>query len=142
MQAANLVFLSTRSSFLSWQNKYCSKKLSKITKCSNIELLLLFAGDICTNPGPLNFAFSNVRSLKSKYPSIDNFIQSKQSDCFCMTETWLTTSDTSSAISDITPARYTFHHLPRRNKHGGGVGIVIKKLVSHELINLSCVTTY
>ena len=59
-----------------------------------------------------------------------------------MTETWLTPSDTSSAISDITPAGYTFHHLPRRNKGDGGVGIVIKKLISHELIKLPCVTTF
>ena len=81
----------TPISYLAWvvalQNKCWSKKLSKITKHSNIALLLLLAGDICSNPEPLNFAFTNVKSLKSKYPSTDNFIQSNASDCFCRIET-------------------------------------------------------
>ena len=122
---------------LSWQNKQWRKRLSRITKHANITLLLLLADDICTNPMPLNFAFINVRFFKSKYSSIDHFIQSTESDIFCRTETWLTPSDIASAISDITPAGYTFYHLPRGNKRGAGVGIVIRKCISHELIKLS-----
>ena len=43
----------------------------------------------------------------------------------CLTETWLSTDD-DLLVTSITPDGYTFHHVPRQGRRGGGVGIMLK----------------
>ena len=43
-----------------------------------------------------------------------------------MTETWLRPSDTQGLIDEITPAGFQLHHVPRRNKKGGGVAVFVR----------------
>ena len=93
-----------------------------------LGLILMLAGDVCTNPGPNSlFAFSNVRSIKANYNSVKNFISAKKIDIFCMNETWLSNADTQALLSEITPPEFNLFHTPRISKKGGGVGIYINK---------------
>ncbi len=52
-----------------------------------------------------------------------------------LTETWLR-GDPSDAqrIGEVTPAGYHFHHKPRLNRKGGGVGILLKKALKIKLL--------
>ena len=96
--------------------------------------LLLLAGDIALNPGPpqcTKLAFTNVRSIKNKSTSVDRFITGHNIDIFAITETWLRKDETSSLLSEITPAGYKLYHRPREDRRGGGVGFLVN-------CNISC----
>ena len=76
------------------------------------------------------FALWNSRSINSKIPMICDLIISNQIDIFALTETWLYGDDRDSVpIADLlnTLPTHTFHHIPRRSRTGGGVGVCIRK---------------
>ena len=96
---------------------------------SSALCLFLLAGDVSPNPGPkdnVTLAFTNIRSIQNKHPSVLNYVQATDVDVFGITETWLSDDVTTSFISEITPPGYTFHHKSRLNRKGGGVGIFIQ----------------
>ena len=43
-----------------------------------------------------------------------------------VTETWLRPSDTQGLLDEITPAGFQLHHVPHRNKRGGGVAVFVR----------------
>lgn len=45
-----------------------------------------------------------------------------------MTETWLSGNDAFS-VGEVCPTGYYFHHVPRKNSRGGGVGLLFKKRI-------------
>lgn len=101
-------------------------------KCSPqyLSLLLMLAGDISPHPGPTCnsfLAFANIRSIKRHYATVIDFINTKNIDIFCMSETWLTNNETDAFISEITPPEHKFLHKPRIGKKGGGVAIFANK---------------
>ena len=53
-------------------------------------------------------------------------INDNNTDILCITETWLKSYDTSS-IASLLPDKHVFHHHPRNEKKGGGVGVAISK---------------
>ncbi len=68
--------------------------VSKSTK--HMVIILLFAGDISTNPGPqhlLKISSANVRSVRDKVPQIQDFLRDECVDCLLLTETWLTATE-------------------------------------------------
>ena len=76
----------------------------------------LLAGDISPNPGPtqnVTLAFTNIRSISNKYPSIANYVQANDVQAFGLSETWLSDDATPSFIAEITPPGFSFHHKPR-----------------------------
>ena len=111
------------------------KKLMDIPSSSysvKLLFLLLLAGDVASNPGPTACKRSNVvaatlnaRSLKLKSASIADSIVSHSIDILAITETWTKNTDTSAAISDLTPPGYIFKHKPRPSRRGGGVGFMV-----------------
>ena len=63
---------------------------------SHLPSLLLLAGDIEINPGPVNFGFVNCRSIRNKGPAIADLLTSASLDVFGMTETHIRSTDTPS----------------------------------------------
>ena len=67
----------------------------------------------------------NSRSVRNKAYLIRDYIVDRDLDIVCITETWLSTSDTA-VINALTPEGYNFRHLPRTDRRGGGVGVLYK----------------
>lgn len=58
-------------------------------------------------------------------------------DILAITETWLNPGDQDAYhVSEICPAGYDFHHIPRADANGGGVGLLVKKSLQIRKQNL------
>ena len=111
------------------------------------SIILILSGDISLNPGPsvrnIKACLLNARSLRNKTSAFSDFVWSNDLDMVGVTETWLRPSDTQGLIDEITPAGFQLHHVPRRNKKGGGVAVLsgmtliacFIKLISGTLLN-------
>ena len=90
-----------------------------------LSLLLLLAGDVSLNPGPvapnLRPGTVNARSMKDNAPALSDLVVSKSIDLLGITGTWLTTRETSGDLAEMTPHGFSFLQTPRVNKRGGGV---------------------
>ena len=65
----------------------------------------------------------NARSIRNKTCDFhDNIVEDKYDICL-VTETWMSQEDTVLQI-EATPPGYTFQHLPRSDRPGGGVGLI------------------
>ena len=64
----------------------------------------------------------NVRSLRNKGDFIIDYVHENDFDIFCLTKTWLTDTCLTEALI---PHGYGFHHLPRNDRRGGGVGVLV-----------------
>ena len=52
-------------------------------------------------------------------------------DLLSINETWLKNSpDSDYVVRDICPSGYDFLHVPRPNRHGGGVGVLFNNKLS------------
>ena len=78
----------------------------------------------------------NIQSIGNKTNKIRNLIVDQNLDICMMTETWLSgnVSD-NSKINEMTPKSHKFFHIPRKNKRGGGVGILVKKIYKVTIMN-------
>lgn len=100
-----------------------------------VFLLLLLAGDIEANPGPvrtsLRIGTLNVRSAHLKAALINDVVTTEQFDCLVITETWF---DESSVYMDMIPNGYGIHMANRLGKRGGGIALIYNKQlqVKHE----------
>ena len=94
------------------------------------SIILILSGDISLNPGPsvrdMKAYLLNTRSLCCKTSGFNKFVSSNDIDIIGVTETWLRPSDTQDLIDGIIPAGFQLHHVPRRNKKGGGVAIFVR----------------
>ena len=99
---------------------------SDFVQVSQLSMIILLAGDIELNPGPLNFGFGNCRSIRNKGPALTDLITATDMDVFGLTETHIRPSDTPSFLEELTPDGYTLLHEPRKGKIGGGVGFLVK----------------
>src|SRR5260221_376704 len=90
-----------------------------------LSLILILAGDIQLNPGPvpLEFAHLNVRSLSSITPILDkpfllaDFISDFSIELLAISETWLSPDTPPAHISSFTPDGFSFMHSPRLTGH-------------------------
>ena len=64
--------------------------------------------------------------MKNKSCIINDLIVDDAIDILFITETWLTENDTA-AIAACIPGTHEFHHCPREDRRGGGVGVAITK---------------
>ena len=83
----------------------------------------------------LHFCSLNVQSIRNKTA---DFVHEYSLDIVAISETWLKPGD-DWIITEITPPGYSFHHIPRLHKTGGGVGLLYKSSLSarqHENIPL------
>ncbi len=80
----------------------------------------------------VKFGVLNVRSIgtDAKSGQINDFALAEGLDCLALTETWLRSDDRADQqIGDISLNGFTFHHKPRDQRRGGGVGILTKSLL-------------
>ena len=112
--------------FVRCQKAECSRSPDSVYTFQ-LSIVLLLAGDIEINPGPVNFGFGNCRSIRNKGPAISDLMTSACIDIFGLTETHIRVNDTPSFLEELTPDGYKLFHSPRLGKTGGGVGFLIKK---------------
>lgn len=80
-------------------------------------------------PSNMRFALWNARSIHKKTASLCDFILSRQLDIMALTETWLYGDDRDChTLADIsrTLGHYNITHIPRQNRHGGGIALISK----------------
>jgi len=88
------------------------------------------------------FGLLNIRSMKNKTTQICDLIISNRLDILALTETWLNGTDMDNrCFADInnTLPNYTIHHVPRLNRKGGGVALIIRdgfSVVKNSLANI------
>ena len=79
---------------------------------------------------PIEFCLMNTRSINKKELSIKDYAVENNVDIFALTETWLHDNENygnyNFSIADVCNC---FHHVPRKNSRGGGVGLLLKKHV-------------
>ena len=112
------------------------RKLSPIPRSNPnvvVSLLLLLSGDISLNPGPSLSLINNVRmdiiivrSISDKIASFSDIVESKKLDVVAVTETWLSTKETSASLADVTPNGFKLVQNPRKGR--GGVAIMVTEL--------------
>ena len=110
------------------------------------SLLLLLAGDVILNPGPgvrgLRLGTVNARSMRDKAPALSDLVASKSTDLLGITETWLTTKETSVDPADITLEGFSFFHKPRTRRRTGGVGLFLSSAHKFTAISLPTQTSF
>ena len=111
--------------FLSFNKYLLPLPACRSSPSFKLLLLLLLAGDVNVNPGP-TIGLVNARSVRNKVPAIEELISSNKLLCLGLTETWLTASETSSFLSELTPDGFDFLHKPCSGR-GGGVGLIARK---------------
>jgi exonuclease III len=79
----------------------------------------------------IKFGIWNAHSVNKKSGSICDLVISKHLDILAITETWLTAADCTDnqTIAEIlnTLRDYEFYNVPRLNRTGGGVGVLLRK---------------
>ena len=75
----------------------------------------------------------NVRSIRNKSADFIDNINNDGYDVCLITETWLSEMDDVKVV-EATPHGYCFNHFPRKDKIGGGTGIVCKETMKPKLI--------
>lgn len=128
---------------------YCinrKKPLPRVRLSLDVSLLLLLAGDISLNPGPvarnLRLGTVNARSMRDKSPVLSDFVVSKGVDLLGITETWLSTRETSADLAEMTPPGFSFFQTPRTQRRGGGVGLFVSSALKFTPFSLPTQTTF
>ena len=106
---------------------YCPLSFPYNANFPQLITLILLSGDVALNPGPINFAFSNCRSVRNKHAALVDLVSSNSIDILGLTETHIRNNDTPSFLSELTPSGYKLLHVPRPTKLGGGVGFFVNK---------------
>lgn len=78
----------------------------------------------------IRFATWNAHSLNKKSATVCDIIISKRLDILAITESWLSGDyHNNNTIAEIlnTLNDFNFHHVPRVNRTGGGVGVFLRK---------------
>ena len=111
--------------------------------------LLLLAGDVEINPGPvsavlptLKLATFNIRSASSithlynKPEILKHLILDNKIDILCLTETWLHPDTLPATINSLLPPSFNISHCPRPQGGGGGIGFIFNDKISVQNVTL------
>jgi hypothetical protein len=119
-----------------------------------LVLLLILAGDVQTNPGPvsysssINFSCLNICSASSitthrdKPAVLQEFLSDHSVDILALTETWLTPETLPSTLNSLTPPSYSIIHSPRLDGKGGGVGLIFRSHFKLSNVSLPIFSTF
>ncbi len=112
-------------------------------RSSLLLALFLLSGDVHPNPGPSYFTVCslNIRSILHPLHSaaLSDIIDTHHPDLFCLTETWIKPTTTSSELIICTPPNYSLLSFPRHPSIpyrsscniGGGTGFLIREPFTH-----------
>ena len=71
--------------------------------------------------------FKTVTKMLCDSKNLQKYVVlSNDLDIVGVTETWLRPSDTQGLMDEITPAGFQLHQVPRENKKGGGVAVLVR----------------
>ncbi|KAK3085690.1 hypothetical protein FSP39_007270 [Pinctada imbricata] len=73
------------------------------------------------------FYLINCRSVKNKSFAICDFIISNKKDIMAITETWLGSDIDKGVLSELVPDTHAIYHVPRKDRKGGGVALILNK---------------
>ena len=76
-----------------------------------------------------NAATINCESAKNKTLDLTDYISELDIDICCLTETWMTENDPVTA-GEICPPGYELQSIPRKDRRGGGVAVILKQPLS------------
>ena len=76
---------------------------------------------------PLVLCSVNVRSVKSKWADLLDYIYTSGADRFAFTETWRNADDTAAKMEFIPPQTHKFLHHNRSVRKGGGTGLLFRE---------------
>ena len=86
----------------------------------------------------LDFCLLNAHSIRKKALLIKDCVVEHNFDLLAITETWLDPGDKDIYyVRKICPTVYDFHHIPRADSNGGGVGLLVKKSLQIRKQNLT-----
>lgn len=128
--------------FLNYRPSILCTRLLKTNNFVSLFLVLLLAGDVETNPGPINFGFSNCQSLRNKGPALYDLVSSTSVDILGLTETHIRESDTPNFIKELTPNGYDLFQLPRSKQSGGGVGFLCRQELTISVVPSPCFSSF
>lgn len=126
---ADITRIAVESSSLSIptpaKRKPCSSTLPSLHRTikKNLPKLPKIGLASSTRKTSLKFTLFNVRSLKPRSLLINEKVTNEGIDCFLLTETWLTQCN-DACISECCPSGFSLHHVDRKEKAGGGVGVI------------------
>ena len=105
----------------------------------DFSLLLLVTGDVSLNPNPsvhgLHLGTVNACSMRYKVPALSDLATSKAIDLLGITETWLTTRETSTDLAEMTSQG-------RVRWRGVGVGLLVSSAHTFSVISLPTQTSF
>ena len=109
-------------------------------------LQILLAGYVSLNPGPgvrgLRLGTVIASSMRDKVRALSDLVTSKGIELLGITETWLTTKETSVELADMTREGFSFFHKPRTRRGGGGVGMFASSAHKFTAISLPTQTRF
>ena len=73
----------------------------------------------------LSFCMINARSLRNKTSFFADFVMDNNFDIVGICESWLHPDD-DAIIADLNPGGYSFKHVPRPSRRGGGIAILYR----------------
>ena len=76
-----------------------------------------------------NAATINCESANNKTLDLTDYISEQDIDVCCLTETWMTENDPVTA-GDLCPPGYKLRSIPRKDRRGGGVAVILKQPLS------------
>ena len=108
-----------RSEQLSLKDQCHLRRVPGMIDHSNLRPLVQLKQKLVT------FCLMNSKSVRNKTESITDYIIEKDIDMCAFTETWLNDQD-HVKIGELIPPGYSFIHVPRPERQGGGVGLLYK----------------
>ena len=73
----------------------------------------------------VSFGFLNARSVRNKTTEVTDFMLDNHLDILGICETWLSEDD-NAIIGQLAPTGFTFKHVPRISRRGGGVALLFR----------------
>ena len=82
--------------------------------------------------------------MQDKVPALSDFVDSKGINLLGITETWLTTKETSADLTEMSPPPqgFSFFREPRTWWRGGGVGLFVSSAHKFPVITLPTQTSF
>jgi len=111
----------------------CQSSCCQLMRAVSVTMLLVvMAGDVQINPGPLHVGSLNCRSAVSKTALIHDLICDYRLDVLLLSETWFTTDTPQSMLLDVAPPGYAALHVVRqtgagRPTRGGGLAALFNE---------------
>ena len=85
----------------------------------------------------------NSRCINNKVLFIKDYVVDHQIDTLGITETW-TTSDGESncVVNELSPRGYSFIHVPRKKRSGGGIGLLYNTSLKIERVDCNSYASF